>query len=74
LGVAGQADLYVNGEKVIDNTTDQKAGLLFVSVRDPGEQILTRSSRLELKSEQRYIRSKLDASMLWKSGFPTSSL
>lgn len=31
LGVAGQADLYVNGEKVIDNSTDQKAGLLFVS-------------------------------------------
>lgn len=31
LGVAGQADLYVNGEKVVDNSTDQKAGLLFVS-------------------------------------------
>ena len=31
LGVAGQADLYVNGEKVVDNSNDQKAGLLFVS-------------------------------------------
>jgi beta-glucosidase len=31
LGVAGQADLYINGEKVIDNSTDQEAGLLFVS-------------------------------------------
>jgi beta-glucosidase len=31
LGVAGQADLYINGEKVIGNSTDQKAGLLFVS-------------------------------------------
>lgn len=30
LGVAGQADLYVNGEKVVDNSNDQKAGLLFV--------------------------------------------
>ncbi|WVR04181.1 hypothetical protein IAU60_001181 [Kwoniella sp. DSM 27419] len=29
LGVAGQADLYVDGVKVIDNSTDQKAGLLF---------------------------------------------
>lgn len=32
LGVAGQADLYVDGEKVVDNSSDQKAGLLFVSL------------------------------------------
>lgn len=31
LGVAGQADLYVNGQKFIDNSTDQTPGLLFVS-------------------------------------------
>lgn len=31
LGVAGQADLYVNGKKVVDNSTSQEAGLLFVS-------------------------------------------
>jgi beta-glucosidase len=31
LGVAGQADLHVNGEKIVDNSNDQKAGLLFVS-------------------------------------------
>ena len=31
LGVAGQADLYVDGKKVVDNSNDQKAGLLFVS-------------------------------------------
>jgi beta-glucosidase len=36
LGVAGQADLYVDGEKVIDNSNDQKAGLLFVSLVLPG--------------------------------------
>jgi beta-glucosidase len=30
LGVAGQADLYVDGRKVVDNSTDQQAGLLFV--------------------------------------------
>ena len=30
LGVAGQADLYVDGKKVVDNSTDQEAGLLFV--------------------------------------------
>ena len=29
LGVAGQADLYVNGQKLIDNSTNQRAGLLF---------------------------------------------
>ncbi|WVF66947.1 hypothetical protein IAT40_001690 [Kwoniella sp. CBS 6097] len=29
LGVAGQADLYIDGKKVIDNSSDQKAGLLF---------------------------------------------
>jgi hypothetical protein len=32
LGVAGQADLYVDGNKVVDNSTDQKPGLLFVSL------------------------------------------
>lgn len=32
LGVAGQADLYVDGVKVVDNSTNQEAGLLFVSV------------------------------------------
>lgn len=32
LGVAGQADLYINGDKVVDNSSDQKAGLLFVSI------------------------------------------
>ena len=31
LGVAGQGDLYVDGRKVVDNSTDQQAGLLFVS-------------------------------------------
>ncbi|WWC87448.1 uncharacterized protein L201_002337 [Kwoniella dendrophila CBS 6074] len=29
LGVAGQADLYLDGKKIIDNSTDQKEGLLF---------------------------------------------
>ncbi|OCF58241.1 beta-glucosidase [Kwoniella mangroviensis CBS 10435] len=29
LGVAGQADLYIDGQKIIDNSTDQKEGLLF---------------------------------------------
>ncbi|WWD20488.1 hypothetical protein CI109_104964 [Kwoniella shandongensis] len=29
VSVAGQADLYINGEKIIDNSTDQKEGLLF---------------------------------------------
>ncbi|WWC69041.1 uncharacterized protein I206_102977 [Kwoniella pini CBS 10737] len=29
LGVAGQADLYINGQKIIDNSTNQKEGLLF---------------------------------------------
>lgn len=31
LGVAGQADLFIDGKKIIDNSTDQKEGLLFVS-------------------------------------------
>ena len=30
LGVAGQADLYVDGKKLIDNSTKQRPGLLFV--------------------------------------------
>ncbi|KNX49905.2 beta-glucosidase [Cryptococcus deuterogattii R265] len=29
LGVAGQADLFIDGKKIIDNSTDQKEGLLF---------------------------------------------
>lgn len=32
LGVAGQADLYVDGVKVVDNSTNQEAGLLFVGL------------------------------------------
>lgn len=31
LGVAGQADLFIDGKKIVDNSTDQKEGLLFVS-------------------------------------------
>lgn len=31
VGVAGQADLYLDGRKIIDNSTTQKASVLFVS-------------------------------------------
>lgn len=30
LGVAGQADLYLDGKKIIDNTNNQKQSVLFV--------------------------------------------
>ncbi|KAH7100142.1 beta-glucosidase precursor, partial [Auriculariales sp. MPI-PUGE-AT-0066] len=32
LGVAGQADLYFDGKKLIDNSTNQKPSVLFVSI------------------------------------------
>jgi beta-glucosidase len=31
LGVAGQAGLYLDGKLVVQNSKDQKEGLLFVS-------------------------------------------
>lgn len=31
LGVAGQGDLYVDGEELIDNTLNQEPSVLFVS-------------------------------------------
>ena len=35
LGVAGQGDLWVDGKKVVDNSTNQQQGLLFVSIARP---------------------------------------
>jgi hypothetical protein len=42
LGVSGQADLYIDGKKLIDNSTDQQLSVLFVCISSLSMRLTTR--------------------------------
>jgi hypothetical protein len=78
LGAAGQADLYIDGNLIVENSVNQKPGLQFVSLsaiarRRPSEYNHC-SLPADAKSALASCLSKLDMHTTWKYDSRISSL